>query len=351
VGNAVKFTPRGNVDIIASANEEELVVSVKDSGPGISKEDAVRIFQRFERAASREQEEAGAGLGLAITHRLTELLGGHIALESPPGAGTTFTVRLPLAIAAADTRSRHMDPGVVRGLHVLHVEDVATNRMLMEDRAAKLGWKLVQADGPEEAIALATERDFDLLLIDVDLGEAMRGTELAMRLRGLRRHRATPMVAVTAYADPAHLQEVLRAGMNDRLTKPIAMDDLVACAAFWSGRDAGPCREVPDLGALFDQYDRDAARMPQVLQQYRREFANWHITLLEALETGDPEALGRVRHQLRPHWQLLGLGEGLELLDALEAEGPGVQAVQDVFRCCDRAFLSELRRLTAAPGA
>ena len=172
-----------------------------------------------------------------------------------------------------------------------------------------------------------------------------------MRLRGLRRHRATPMVAVTAYADPAHLQEVLRAGMNDRLTKPIAMDDLVACAAFWSGRDAGPCREVPDLGALFDQYDRDAARMPQVLQQYRREFANWHITLLEALETGDPEALGRVRHQLRPHWQLLGLGEGLELLDALEAEGPGVQAVQDVFRCCDRAFLSELRRLTAVPGA
>ena len=351
VGNAVKFTPRGNVDIIASANEEELVVSVKDSGPGISEEDAVRIFQRFERAASREQEEAGAGLGLAITHRLTELLGGHIALESPPGAGTTFTVRLPLAVAAADPRSRPMDPGVVRGLHVLHVEDVATNRMLMEDRAAKLGWKLVQADGPEEAIALATERDFDLLLIDVDLGEAMRGTELAMRLRGLRRHRATPMVAVTANADPAHLQEVLRAGMNDRLTKPIAMDDLVACAAFWSGRDAGPCREVPDLGALFDQYDRDAARMPQVLQQYRREFANWHITLLEALETGDPEALGRVRHQLRPHWQLLGLGEGLELLDALEAEGPGVQAVQDVFRCCDRAFLSELRRLTAAPGA
>ena len=351
VGNAVKFTPRGSVDITASANEEELVVSVKDSGPGISGEDAHRIFQRFERAASREQEEAGAGLGLAITHRLTELLGGTIALDSPGEGGTTFTVRLPLAKAAAEVAQHEVDAALVSGLRVLHVEDVATNRMLMEDRASELGWKLLQAEGPDQAIALATERDFDLLLIDVDLGETMRGTELAMRLRGLRRHRATPMIAVTAYADPGHLQEVLRAGMNDRLTKPIRLDDLVACSAFWSGRDAGPCREVPDLGALFDQYDRDAARMPKVLQQYRREFANWHITLLEALETGDQEALGRVKHQLRPHWQLLGLGEGLEGLDALEDDGPGLQAVQDVFRCCDRAFLSELRRFTAAPGA
>lgn len=347
VGNAVKFTPQGTVVVEADVEDGYLRISVTDTGPGIAPEDVQRVFERFERAVSNEQDEAGAGLGLAITRRLIDLLGGSITVQSTPGKGTRFAVRLPALTEVERRIAPEVDPGALEGLRVMHVEDVATNRLLMEATAKALGWSLVQCADPREAIQQAAEHAPDLFLIDVDLGKGERGTDLAQRLRQVPGHAATPMIAVTAYADPDLLQEVLAAGMNDRIVKPIDRGELMATVAFWCHRGPSPCTEEPDLGALFAQFDNDLARCAEVLLQYRNTFTQWRVTLLQALSLADPEPIARVCHQLRPHLELLGERQAVAMLDGAKGHAPDDPVWQEVLqllRCHERAFLKAMEK-------
>lgn len=348
VGNAVKYTLHGQVDVktwIEETQGARLHLRVNDTGPGLSPEDQARIFERFERATSVGNDAGGSGLGLAITQRLVRIMGGAIQVESTPGAGSTFTVALPLAAPVAEGPVLPaVDPAVVQDLRVLYVEDVESNRMVMEQWAARLGWRLDLADRSAAAIERAASTGYDLVLLDLDLGEDMRGTELGLRLRGLKRHRFTPMLAVTAFVAAEEEAEILKAGINDRITKPVDRNELVARAAFWCGRDRGPCAGDVRLDALEAQYDRDPVRLITVMQQYRREFTQWRLTLRAAVEKNDRETIGRVRHKLEPHLRLLGLDASIAAKE--EASGPaGPSMVEDVFRCCDRALMARQREL------
>ncbi|MBV6405388.1 MAG: response regulator [Flavobacteriales bacterium] len=353
VSNAVKYTVQGQVDVRVGLAGGDLRIDVSDSGPGIPADRQDAVFLRFERARSDDGPEGGAGLGLAITRRLVELLGGGIALESSPGAGSRFTVLLPpLRPATAEAPVAAPPEGTERGLHVLHVDDVATNRELMAQWATALGWTLIACSGSAEALAACDAHTFDLMLIDVDLGGDMRGTELAMRLRGLRRHRYTPMLAVTAFADAALEAEALKAGLNARLVKPIDRPALVAAAAFWTGRWNGPCTATPRLDVLEAQYDHDAEKLLRVMTQYRREMASWRADVLRAMDGGEGEVLRRVRHKLRPHLELFGMADAAAAL--ANAEGTAdARTLLGLMACCDRSLLLRQAGLaaTAGPGA
>lgn len=350
VGNAVRFTREGHVDVRGSLEPgNRLSVTVADTGPGIDPSEHLRVFQRFERAASSEAHDQGAGLGLAITDRIVKLLGGRLVLESTPGAGSRFTVLLPIpantdpapAVPAPRATLRAPDTS---GLRVLYVEDVSTNRMLLSQWAEKSGWRLELAESGKEALHRCDQELFDVLLIDLGLGEGMRGTELALRLRGTKRHRFAPMIAVTAYAAEEEDAEVLTVGMNDRVTKPIDKDQLLRTVAFWCDR-TGPAAEEPSIPALAAQYDDDPEKMLKVLQQYRREFTQRRLALRNALAAADAKALSDVRHALRPHWQLLGLRMGVAALDALGITASTEQraVIEEVFRACDRALMRAQR--------
>ncbi len=348
VANAVKYTGQGQVDVRVSLAAENLCIEVADSGPGIPADRQGAVFLRFERARTDDGGEGGAGLGLAITRRLVELLGGRITLDSSPGTGSRFTVRLPpLKAAATATPVAPPQEGRVRGLRVLHVDDVATNRELMTHWATALGWSLVSCSGSAEALTACDAQRFDLMLIDVDLGGDMRGTELAMRLRGLRRHRHCPMLAVTAFADAVQEAEALKAGLNARLVKPIDRPALVAAAAFWTGRWNAPCAELPALSALEEQYGRDRERSLRVMTQYRRELAGWRAEVLCAVGPDEGEVLRRVRHKLRPHLELFGMAAA-----AMAAGDDAVDArtLLGQMACCDRALLIRQAELAATAG-
>ncbi|NUQ16555.1 MAG: ATP-binding cassette domain-containing protein [Flavobacteriales bacterium] len=184
------------------------------------------------------------------------------------------------------------------------------------------------------------------------LGGDMRGTELAMRLRGLRRHRYTPMLAVTAFADAALEAEALKAGLNARLVKPIDRPALVAAAAFWTGRWNGPCTATPRLDVLEAQYDHDAEKLLRVMTQYRREMASWRADVLRAMDGGEGEVLRRVRHKLRPHLELFGMADAAAAL--ANAEGTAdARTLLGLMACCDRSLLLRQAGLaaTAGPGA
>ncbi len=350
VANAVKYTAVGQVDIHATASADRLVLEVADSGPGIAADRQGSVFLRFERAQAGDNVGDGSGLGLAITARLVELLGGTIALQSRPAAGSRFTVELPpLQAVAAPAVRGHAPPAPVEGLRVLHVDDVDTNRSLFAHWAGELGWMLTACSDAAAAIAACEHGRFDLMLIDVDLGGVMRGTELALRLRGLRRHRYVPMIAVTAYGDAALEAEALKAGMNARLVKPVDRNELAGAAAFWTGRWDGPFGERADTAELERQYGPDPEALLRVMTRHRRELAAWRGDALRAADAGDREALQRVAHKLRPHLVLLGMSGAAA---AMGAEGGDADALRvlDALACCDRGLMLRQAKLVATAG-
>ena len=147
------------------------------------------------------------------------------------------------------------------------------------------------------------------------------------------------MVALTAHASDNEDADVLRSGMNDRVTKPADRQELQRTVAYWCDRSGGG--EEPDLRPLAAQYDDDAEKLDGVYRQYRKEFTERRLAMRAALREGDQESLRNVRHALRPHWQLLGLVRSVAVLDGLDA-GRGTDALAElemVFRNCDRAFM------------
>jgi signal transduction histidine kinase/CheY-like chemotaxis protein len=353
LGNAVRFTVQGQVDLTARMADGRLVLEVSDTGPGIAPELQARVFERFERAAASEATD-GAGLGLAITHRLVEAMGGRITLHSAVGQGSRFTVELPVEVVTGhEVPAPASGVADTAGLRVLYVEDVESNRLLMEQWAMKWGWSLVQAADAEAALAATARQDFDLVLIDQDLGQGVRGTELLFRLRGLKRFRYVPMLVVTAFVDLEHAAEAFKAGANDRITKPIDPLALQAAAAFWCLRDQADGADPVQVDALALHYDNDPEKVLRAFQQFRKEFGAARVALQAAVEQGDADGLAEVRHRIRPHWQLLGQVEGVRALDALNvADRQGWPAVESVFRRCDRALMTAQRALlTGGPAA
>ncbi|MCB0793639.1 MAG: response regulator [Flavobacteriales bacterium] len=353
VGNAIKFTTRGQVDlrVRSGADPTTLEIIVEDTGPGIPEDAHLKVFERFEHARDEDGAAPGAGLGLAITRQLVASLQGTIEMESEVGRGTRFRLLLPALQEVRRTSSIVLPDDLTAGIHVLYVEDVYTNRMLMEQFAERFGWQLTVAEDPAQAIA--SIGPFDLMLIDLDLGEGMGGHELAARLRGLTRFRHTPMIAVTAFTDPDKELEALKAGMNDRITKPIDRDRLLRKAAFWTDRWVGDHMEEPDLNALGAQFDHDTNSMRKALRQYRKEFATWRIELEKALQASDPDELQRVQHRLTPHFKLLGLSHSLSMLADLDIDIRNdelLDQLQAAFLSCERAFLKAMCELDATTG-
>jgi signal transduction histidine kinase/CheY-like chemotaxis protein len=235
--NAVKFTDAGHVDLRARAEGGELVFEVADTGMGMSANETARIFEPFEQAdASVTRRHGGSGLGLTITRNLVALMGGSIALESRPGAGSTFTVRLPLvqseasapAAASPDAaRGEAADGQALAGLRVLVVEDNPINRLVIDSLLRLEGAVPELAGDGLEAVARVEQAGaapFDIALLDIEM-PGIDGYETARRLQ--RVDPALPLLGQTARAMPEDRAQCLQAGMRDRVVKPIERAELV----------------------------------------------------------------------------------------------------------------------------
>ncbi|RUL82326.1 PAS domain S-box protein [Tautonia sociabilis] len=174
VGNAIKFTAHGEVLVEVEAgprlnDRTELIFHVKDSGIGIPADKRASIFQPFVQAdGSTTRLYGGTGLGLAISSQLVELMGGRIWVESEPGRGSTFHFTASFASDVEARRRRDRDPGALRGLRTLVVDDNPTNRRILEAMLSGWGMEVTLADGAREAFAaIDSARHFDLIILDV----------------------------------------------------------------------------------------------------------------------------------------------------------------------------------------
>lgn len=250
VGNAVKFTERGGVelkvtDVGPGTGGELLRFEVSDSGIGIPAEAQHRLFQAFQQVDfSHKRSYGGTGLGLAISKQLIGLMGGEIDVDSQTGVGSTFwfTVSLPVATTAAVQvppagHSAGFSPndGAVPAAagRLLVVEDNAVNQQVAVLLLRKLGYRADVVTNGAEAVEALSSVDYAAVLMDCQMPhmDGYEATQEIRRRQGPQRH--TPVIAMTAAAMRGDREKCLAAGMDDYLSKPVRPDELAEVLKRW----------------------------------------------------------------------------------------------------------------------
>ena len=238
IGNAVKFTHKGGITVTAEyegdRDQPRLVVTVTDTGVGISHEKLASIFEPFAQAdGSTSRKYGGTGLGLSISTRLVSLMGGNLTVSSTSGKGSTFRFWLPVepAVAAAPGQPVDAPAGApAHGTCVLVVEDNPVNQRLAAALLGKAGYQVRVAATGGAALAALDTGHFDLVLMDVQMPD-MTGVETAAHIRRRPGDGRIPIVAMTAHVMESDREACYAAGMDDFLAKPIDATELLATIA------------------------------------------------------------------------------------------------------------------------
>lgn len=234
IDNAIKFTPRGSVTLFLTwtppagvgSPHGQLRVRVRDTGIGIAPEKLRDLFQKFMQVdTSTTRRYGGTGLGLAICRRLVRLMGGEIEVTSTPDEGSEFSFSLPFTDVALPpaTNAAPSAPATPRGHipRILVVDDMETNRFLLEVFLRRNGFAPELAAGGEEAIRLAAQNAYDAILMDLQMPD-LDGYAAARRIRAAEpAGRHTPIIALTASIAKDTREKCLAAGMDEHLTKPL----------------------------------------------------------------------------------------------------------------------------------
>jgi len=252
VGNAVKFTSTGEVEIRIRC-DKLLHFIVRDTGPGLSPTEAVRLFQPFMQAdSSTKRRYGGTGLGLVLSKQLAQILGGDVILkQSHPERGATFEVTVDpgpieadawtcaaglLDAAAAQPTKEGLAKIRLDGVRILVADDAPDNRMLVKRLLAHAGAVVEAAENGREAVMKALTSTFDLILMDIQM-PLMDGYEATSSLRA--RGYQGPIIALTAHAMLEEQERCLAAGCNAHLGKPINYRRLLVTAAAYARGDHG----------------------------------------------------------------------------------------------------------------
>lgn len=226
VSNAVKFTEKGSVNIHLSETlyqeKQAISLEVADTGVGMSEEAQARIFDRFSQADnSTTRKFGGTGLGMSITLSLILMMRGTIDVKSNVGRGTTIRVILPLTITNKSVSSfvqKSMTPPPLRGKKILIAEDNEINQIVIQSMLEGTNASLTIVDNGKQAVEAAKEKDFDLILMDIQMPE-MDGVEAMKNIINFNKH--IPIIALTANVMIDDVADYLSQGFDAHIAKPI----------------------------------------------------------------------------------------------------------------------------------
>lgn len=242
LGNSIKYTPGGKIKLCvtqrvgSTPDRVRLHFSILDTGPGISPHQHKKLFDPFIQLDTVTSQPEGIGLGLPISKKLVEHMGGSLQIKSQPGQGSEFffEVELPRGevadteTAVAGLRDMPESPQLrfPEGVHILLVDDFELNRIVATAMLQSMGAEVSQADSGKNAILQLQRYSYDLMLLDVSMAD-LDGLEVARRVRG-QYNLKLPIIALTAHVSAGMKQQCLEAGMDDFIGKPFEYQELYA---------------------------------------------------------------------------------------------------------------------------
>jgi len=367
VNNAIKFTPRGKVQVKVSEVSAEsgvrLLFTVSDTGIGISPDKLPAIFDRFNQAeADITRKFGGTGLGLTIVRQLVELQHGNITVESEPGKGSTFKVELPYTLGellpdsgenytySQDNFALPQQPDI----RLLVAEDNKMNQNLLKHLLGnrQLHYQLV--NNGQEALSALSKQHFDLVLMDLQMPE-MDGYTATRKIREELQSNI-PIIAMTAHAMSGEKEKCLQAGMNEYLSKPIREGELYRMIQVFTGKSSTPElyarhnghsaihngnsnghaaeQETPliQLEYLHQLSMGDKAFEQNMLQQFVTQLPEDLSLLKKAIDEGSVTAIRSTAHNIKTTISFIGLETTLY---------PMLEPLEDLDSNYDTAFVTE----------
>lgn len=332
LSNAVKFTQLGEIALAAHSRPEAdgqhtVVISVRDTGIGITADQLTRIFQPFVQAdSSTTRRYGGTGLGLAISRQLTELMGGTLAAQSDPGKGSTFTLTLKLRQVNEALVRHHSDlpaePAMPyeqvqfsgQNLRVLIAEDNPINQTVTLHLLERLGCQADVVENGIEAVEAVLSQPYDIVLMDVQMPE-LDGEQASQVIRAYGDTVHQPyIVALTAHALPDDRERAIEAGMDAYISKPAQLDDLRAILTRFLTQNAeaakqespphlasqsAPLVDWNALAALEASLGHDAREtMRVVIRLWRDELGGQVADLDVALHSGERARIAALAHRI-----------------------------------------------------
>lgn len=320
ISNAIKFTDNGNVNIAASlisrsGDEEKIAFRIADSGIGISEDVKTRLFTPFEQASSdTARMYGGTGLGLSICRKLTEMMGGHIELESELGNGSTFTVCVSFPLAeppeypALQIESSSLDD-FERSGKILVVDDHPVNRKLLSRQLAQLQISADMAENGEQAFEKFKNGNYNLIITDCNM-PVMDGYELARTIREyelFHNLQRTPMIAWTANALSDAREAVFKVGMDDILIKPSEIGFIKSKLSTWlpwkktKRTTKKPKNSAPEQNMLFDltSMTESLEEQLEIVEEYCLQTRKDIEAAKMAISLKAPESVQRLAHQIK----------------------------------------------------
>ena len=307
LSNAVKFTETGTISLNARYNEGKLLLEVKDTGIGMSKDALSRIFRPFERLGSVRNAE-GFGLGLPITKGLVNLLGGTIDVTSDIDRGSTFRVTLPLKTTDETIESESLTIPHPAHLpqNVLVIDDDAMLLDVIKEMLERNGMNCTACTTTKDIVKAMRGKDYDLLLSDIQM-PGTNGFDLLTLLRrsNIGNSRTIPIIAMTARGD-RDKEAFLHAGFTDYIYKPFSSSELLG---LFSRIKTDRREEKPEVD--FNMVLSEVSDKYKALLSFISQSEKDREELDAAIKNSDRHKLREITHRMQPMWELLRMEEPL----------------------------------------
>jgi signal transduction histidine kinase/CheY-like chemotaxis protein/HPt (histidine-containing phosphotransfer) domain-containing protein len=364
-GNAIKFTKEGRVTVALDVldktrNTVKLKFSVKDTGVGIPQEKLRYIFEQFSQLQEENGSRTGTGLGLTISQRLVQLMGGNIGAESTIGLGSTFSFELELPIKQHRPADHDQDSSYVRkidlnGIKILLAEDNSMNQFYARQLLSSWNVEIELANNGIEVVHKSRSQKFDIILMDLQM-PVMDGYEAIKELRDDKNNpnQHTPVICVSADAFAETRNKAIAAGMNDYLTKPIDEDALIDILTQYTKagknypssakgtigkREAAENAEnapLLDLNNLSPVLKDDPIALSEFLTLFIRSVREDMEKLSSAILMNNDDQIGKVAHKLKSSYKNIGAVPSSRLLEQIESQAK--------IKPLDQQFLADLYR-------
>lgn len=360
LSNAIKFTDSGSVSLAASYSNRHLVLTITDTGKGMEPADRERIFQEFTRLPGAQGKE-GFGLGLSIVRMLVQLLEGDISVDSIPGKGSTFTVRIPIYPLAISKDNAHAETplsatsttgpteALDHPLQVLLIDDDRIQLQLTQAMLGSAGISTCTCIQVDEVLDALRTNEFDVLLTDVQM-PALSGIDLLKLLRASNIHQAQtiPVIAVTARSD-AQREQYLSLGFAGLLHKPFTVQELLSEVRGTPLPHRSAQGNGLNFQALLAFAGQDEQARHDILQSFIKETHTNAERLRTAIGENDPMQIAAIAHKMLPLFRMLGAQTAVTGLEKLERGASA--ALSDELREVANNTLADIPKIVAAAQA